>query len=157
MQTIDIAERRARLAHRHRLAAGHRARDVVETTESMVCLHASDPSTVYLSAWARVDGMAVPDLERALYADRSLVKHLAMRRTLFVFPRATLSFAQAGASDRVADTERRRLIRHVEEAGLQKNGERWLTKASERVLAALSDGREATSSELRDDRSPPGR
>jgi hypothetical protein len=117
----------------------------------MVCLHATDPSTVYLSAWARVDGMAVPDMERALYVDRSLVKHLAMRRTLFVFPRATLSFAQAGASNRVADTERRRLIRHVEEAGLQKNGERWLTKASEQVLAALSDGREATSSELRDE------
>ena len=123
----------------------------MEATESMVCLHATDPSTVYLSAWARVDGMAVPDMERALYVDRSLVKHLAMRRTLFVFPRATLSFAQAGASDRVADTERRRLIRHVEEAGLQKNGERWLKKASEQVLAALSDGREATSSELRDE------
>ena len=117
----------------------------------MVCLHATDPSTVYLSAWARVDGMAVPDMERALYGDRSLVKHLAMRRTLFVFPRATLSFAQAGASHRVADTERRRLIRHVEEAGLQKNGERWLKRASEQVIAALSDGREATSSELRDE------
>jgi hypothetical protein len=151
VQTIDVAERRTRLARRHRLAAGHRAGDVVEATESMVCLHATDPSSVYLSAWARVDGMTVPDLERALYADRSLVKHLAMRRTLFVFPRATLTFAQAGASDRVADTERRRLIRHVEEAGLQKNGERWLKKASEQVLAALSDGREATSSELRDE------
>jgi hypothetical protein len=151
VQTIDAAERRTRLARRHRLAAGHRAGDVVEATESMVCLHATDPSSVYLSAWARVDGMTVPDLERALYADRSLVKHLAMRRTLFVFPRATLTFAQAGASDRVADTERRRLIRHVEEAGLQKNGERWLKKASEQVLAALSDGREATSSELRDE------
>ena len=151
MQTIDAAERRARLAVRHRLAPGQRAVDVVEATESMVCLHATDPSTVYLSAWARADGMAVPDMERALYADRSLVKHLAMRRTLFVFPRPTLSFAQAGASDRVADTERRRLIRAVEEAGLQKNGERWLKKASEQVLAALSDGREATSSELRDE------
>ena len=117
----------------------------------MVCLHATDPATVYLSAWARVDGMTVPDLDRALYADRSLVKHLAMRRTLFVFPRATLSDAQAGASDRVAATERRRLIRHVEEAGLQKSGERWLKKASEQVLSALADGREATSSELRDE------
>ena len=117
----------------------------------MVCLHATDPSTVYLSAWARVDDMAVSDMERALYADRSLVKHLAMRRTLFVFPRGTLRFAQAGASNRVADTERRRLVRHVEEAGLRKNGERWLKKASEQVLAALSDGREATSSELRNE------
>ena len=134
MRTIDVVERRARLARRHRLAPGHRAGDVEEAAESMVCLHATDPATVYLSAWARVDGMKVPDMERALYADRSLVKHLAMRRTLFVFPRATLSVAQAGASDRVADTERRRLIRAVEEAGLQKNGERWLKKASEQVL-----------------------
>lgn len=51
----------------------------------MVCLHATDPGTVFLSAQARVSGMTVGDLERALYVDRSLVKHMAMRRTLFVF------------------------------------------------------------------------
>lgn len=151
MRTIDVAERRARLARRHRLAAGHRAADVAEATEHMVCLHATDPATVYLSAWARVDGMTVPDMDRALYGNRSLIKHLAMRRTLFVFPRATLSVAQAGASNRVADTERRRLIRHVEQAGLRTNGARWLSKASEQVLSLLADGREATSSELRDE------
>jgi Winged helix DNA-binding domain len=117
----------------------------------MVCLHGTDPATVYLSAWARVEGMTVSDLERALYVDRSLVKHLAMRRTLFVFPRETLGFAQSGASSRVADAERRRLIRDVEKAGLHPNGERWLSKASRHVLAVLSDGREATSSELRDE------
>jgi hypothetical protein len=151
VRKIDVTERRARLASRHRLVTGHRAGDVEEATASMVCLHATDPATVYLSAWARVDGMSVPDLERALYRDRSLVKHLAMRRTLFVFPRATLGVTQAGASNRVADNERRRLIRHVEHAGLRKNGARWLSKASEQVMAALSDGREATSSELRDE------
>jgi hypothetical protein len=149
MRRIDVAERRARLAVRHRLARGRRAADVVDAAWSMVCFHASDPASVYLSAWARVDGMAVADLDRALYVERSLVKHLAMRRTLFVFPRATLAFAQAGASNRVADAERKRLIRHVEGAGLHRDGERWLSKASDRVLAVLSDGREATSSELR--------
>ena len=117
----------------------------------MVCLHGTDPATVYLSAWARVDGMTVTDLERALYVDRSLVKHLAMRRTLFVFPREILGFAQAGASKGVAESERRRLIRDVERAGLHRNGEQWLSEACERVLAALSDGREATSSELREE------
>jgi Winged helix DNA-binding domain len=147
--TIGVEERRARLARRHRLAPGHRASDVVEATRSMVCLHGTDPSTVYLSAWARVDGFSVADLERALYADRSLVKHLAMRRTLFVFPRELLGAAQAGASDRVADTERRRLIRDVEKAELYADGERWLAEASAAVLEILSDGREATSSELR--------
>ena len=117
----------------------------------MVCLHGTDPVTVYLSAWARVEGMTVSDLERALYGDRSLVKHLAMRRTLFVFPRETLGVAQAGASNRVADVERRRLIRDVEKAGLHPNGESWLFEASRHVLALLSDGREATSSELRNE------
>lgn len=116
----------------------------------MVCLHGTDPSTVYLSAWARVDGMKVADLERSLYGDRSLVKHLAMRRTLFVFPRETLGLAQAGTSNRVAAVERRNLIRDVGAAGLYRNGERWLAEACEQVLAALSDGREATSSELRE-------
>jgi Winged helix DNA-binding domain len=149
MLRIETTERRARLATRHCLAPGRRAGDVVEAARSMVCLHASDPASVYLSAWARVDGMAVADLDRALYVDRSLVKHLAMRRTLFVFPRETLAFAQAGASNRVADAERKRLIRHVEGADLHRDGERWLSKASNRVLAVLSDGREATSSELR--------
>jgi len=149
VRRIEFVERRARLARRHRLATGHRAADVVAAADSMVCLHGTDPVTVYLSARARVDGMAVPDLERALYVDRSLVRHLAMRRTLFVFPRATLSDAQAGASNRVADTERRRLIRDVETARLHPDGERWLAEASDQVLAALSDGREVTSSELR--------
>jgi hypothetical protein len=115
----------------------------------MVCLHGTDPATVFLAAWARTDGMTVAGMNRALYEERSLVKHLAMRRTLFVFPRETLCFAQAGASDRVADTERRRLVRDVEKAGLHADGERWLAEASEQVLAALADGREATSTELR--------
>jgi hypothetical protein len=124
---------------------------VVDAARSIVCLHATDPATVYLSAWARVHGMSVADLDRALYEDRSLVKHLAMRRTLFVFPRETLEFAQAGTSARVADAERRRLIRDVEKAGLHSDGERWLARAQREVLAALADGREATSSELRAD------
>jgi hypothetical protein len=148
---IDVSERRARLARRHRLAPGQRARDVVEAASSVVCLHGTDPATVYLSAWARLDGMTLTDMERALYVERSLVKHLAMRRTLFVFPRETMPFAQAGASNRVAEAERRRLIRDVESAGLHGDGERWLSEAAEQVLAALSDGREATSSELRDE------
>jgi Winged helix DNA-binding domain len=149
MRTVEIAERRARLARRHRLARGARAGDAEEAARSVVCLHGTDPASVYMSAWARMEDMAAADLGRALYTDRSLVKHLAMRRTLFVFPRETMAIAQAGASQRVAGAERRRLVRDVERAGLQADGERWLAAASEQVLAALSGGREATSSELR--------
>ncbi|MGH3476823.1 MAG: winged helix DNA-binding domain-containing protein, partial [Nocardioidaceae bacterium] len=149
MRTIDVAERRARLARRHRIAPAHRVGHAVDAARSIVCLHGTDPATIYLSAWARIVGMQVGDLEQALYVDRSLVKHLAMRRTLFVFPRAILPYAQAGASRRVADSERRRLIRDVEKAGLHRDGESWLEAASESVVAALADGREASSTELR--------
>ena len=146
---ITVQERRTRLGVRHRLATAHRAADVVEATRSVVCLHATDPATVFLSARARVDGMTCADLERALYRDRSLVKHLAMRRTLFVFPRERLADALASAGGRVAAQERRRLARFVETGGLHADGERWLKKVSRQVLEALEDGRELTYTELR--------
>ena len=149
MRTIDAEERRTRLARRHRLARGERAGDVVEAARSLVCLHGTDPASVYLSAWARVEAMTVADMDLALYDERSLVKHLAMRRTLFVFPRETLGHAQAGASDRVAGAEWRRLVRDVERAGLHADGEAWLHEACREVLAALTGGREARAAELR--------
>jgi hypothetical protein len=151
VRNIDVSERRARLATRHRLAPGARAANPSDAARSLVCLHATDPATVYLSAWARMKGMKVADLDRELFETRSLVKHMSMRRTLFVFPRETLAVAQSGASDRVAERERRRLIKDVDKAGLYPDGERWLEQASAEVLKALADGREASSSELRDE------
>ncbi|MFE3290848.1 winged helix DNA-binding domain-containing protein [Rhodococcus sp. NPDC059234] len=147
---IEVAERRARLGRRHHLAPEARADDVTHAASSMVALHGTDPATIYLSARARVDGLTVDDLDRALYTDRSLVKHLAMRRTLFVFPAESLTFVQAGASNRVADTERRRLVREVEKAGLFDDGERWLREAGDAVLDVLSDGSPMSYSALRE-------
>lgn len=95
--------------------------------------------------------MLVADLDRALYEQRTLVKHLAMRRTLFVFPRELLGAAQAVASARVAGQERRRLVKQVEEAGLHADGEGWLERAMDAVGEALTPGREASSAELRDE------
>ncbi len=151
MAKVPDSERRARLARRHALAPGERAGDVVEAARRVVCLHATDPATVYLSARARMEEMEIAELDAALYDDRSLVKHLAMRRTLFVFPRAALPLAQAGSSLRVAGFERRRLIKDVEAAGLYSDGARWLGRVSKQVLTALDGGREASFSELRDE------
>ena len=149
MRRFDVAERRARLSRRHHLAPGHRAPDVLSATDGVVCLHATEPSTVHLAAWARVDGLAVADVETALYDDRTLVKHLAMRRTLFVFRRELFGVIQAAASRRVADQERRRLVNEVEKAGFVDDGATWLAEASAAALAALDVLGEATSTELR--------
>ncbi|HET6939426.1 MAG TPA: crosslink repair DNA glycosylase YcaQ family protein, partial [Nocardioides sp.] len=74
MRHIPDTERRARLARRHALAPGHRAADPEAATRAVTVLHSTEPATVYLSLWARVDGVTVADVDSALYDDRSLVK-----------------------------------------------------------------------------------
>ena len=151
MRVVSDAERRARLGRRHALAPGHRAADPEGATRAMTVLHATEPATVYLSLWARVDGLSVADIDRALYDDRTLVKQLAMRRTLFVFPRDLLPSAWGSISARVAATLRARLAKEVEQAGLASDGAAWLRTAEDAALARLADGSELTAQQLREE------
>jgi hypothetical protein len=147
---IPDSERRARLARRHALAPGFRASDPEAATRAVTVLHSTEPATVYLSVWARVDGVTVTDVDRALYVDRTLVKQLAMRRTLFVFPRDLLPAAWGSASARVADTQATRLAKEVEKAGLADDGLVWLEDAKAAVLQVLGEGRALTAQEIRE-------
>lgn len=151
VEHITDAQRRARLVVRHALAPDHRVATIEDATRAVVVLHATDPSTIALSAWARVRELHQDELHAALYDRRSLVKHMAMRRTLFVFPRELLPAGQVGAADRVAAQERGRLVRDVEKAGLHADGAAWLEEAEAQVVQALAGGRLATSSQLRDE------
>lgn len=137
-RVVTDAERRARVGRRHALAPEHRVDTPEEATASMTVLHATEAPTVYLSVAARTEGVAVADVDRALYDDRSLVKQLAMRRTLFVFPRELLPAAWGSASARVADSERRRLARNVVDDGRAVDGEAWLDEVAEEVVRLLA-------------------
>ncbi|PRY13517.1 winged helix DNA-binding protein [Kineococcus rhizosphaerae] len=128
-------ERRARLAVRHALASGVASPE--EATRAVTVLHATEPATVHLSCWARVPGLAVADVERALYADRTLVKQLAMRRTLFVVPRDLLPAVLPSASARVAATERAAVVKDVVTAGLAVDGNAWLDAGRAQVIDLL--------------------
>src|SRR5918996_253250 len=108
MERIGVEERRARLAARHHLPPVERVRSVVEAARGVVCLHASDPATVYLSAWARMTDATIETVDRALYEDRLLVRMLAMRRTMFVVPREDAPTFHAAASTGIARAERKR-------------------------------------------------
>jgi hypothetical protein len=85
-------------------------------------LHATDPATLYLSLWARSPAFVTADLDLALYQTRSAVRHLAMRRTLWLVKSDDLAVIQSAASDRVADSERRRLAADVHKAGVTTDG-----------------------------------
>lgn len=112
-------------------------------------LHATDPATPYLTLWARVDGFGRGDLDTALYDRRTLVKHLAMRRTLWVVRGEDLPTIQSAASDRVAANERRRLVADVEKAGIAADGARWLDDACAAVLIHLRRHGPTSARELR--------
>lgn len=138
-RTVTDRERRARLARRHALAPGHRAGSAEEATRAVGVLHATEPATVHLSLAARVEGLTRADVHRALYEERSLVKQLAMRRTLFVLPRDLLPAAWGSASARVAGTERARLAKAVVAAGIAEDGQAWVDDARRRVLAHVRE------------------
>ena len=142
MRHITDDERRARLARRHGIAPAYRLPDPVLATRAMTVLHATEPPSVYLSLLARVDDITVDDVDRALYRDRTLVKQLAMRRTVFIFTRDLLPAAWGSASARVAVQNRARLVKEVEAAGITADGELWLKEAAVAVVARL-DGRAA--------------
>lgn len=149
MRKISGSERRARLGFRHHLSAP--AATVDSVANDLVGLHSSDPATVYLSAHARVDRFAVGDLEQALYEHRTLVRMLGMRRTMFVVPRDLAGVMDAACTRALAPTERRRLIRMVEDQHLTVDGAAWLEDVEARVMTALVARGEATATELTTD------
>ena len=138
MRQVPDEERRARLAVRHALAPSARVASPEAVTQAMTVLHATEAASVYLSYWARSQSPQVAELHRALYEQRSLVKQLAMRRTLFVFPRDLLPAAWGSASARVAAAERSRIARDIVKAGIATDGERWLQRIRVQVLTVLS-------------------
>ena len=140
MRHIGDDERRARIARRHALAPNARVADPLSAARALTALHATEAATVYLALLARVEGLTVADVDRALYEERSLVKQLAMRRTLFAFPRDLLPAAWGSAAARVADQERRRVAKDAELGGLAADGEKWLEEARTAVLDRLADG-----------------
>ncbi|MEU2104910.1 MULTISPECIES: winged helix DNA-binding domain-containing protein [unclassified Nocardia] len=149
MRSIDAAERRARLAIRHRLAASERSGQVADIARSLVALHATDPATVFLSVAARGEGLTPSDVERALYDDRSLLRMLAMRRTMFVVPVELVPVLQASCADALAHKQRRTYAKYLEQAGIGDGDvRRWWAEVETETHKALLDRGAATGAQL---------
>src|SRR3954465_13028948 len=146
-RTITLEERHARLARRHRLIAEDRTDDIARIADDLVALHSTDPVTVYLSAMARMAPPSVEAVEKALYVHRSVVRHHAMRRTLWVATPDVVRTMHAAATRKIALTERRR---NVGPLGGDGSGgpERWMADAPSRLVDLLHEHGPATTREL---------
>jgi hypothetical protein len=145
---IETSQRRARLARRHHLAPEARADGVAEVAEGLVALHATDPASVYLSVFARMRAPRVEAVEQALYDERSLVRLLGMRRTMFVVPVALAPIIQAACTGAIAKHLRTRLVGWLEQAGIAEDGASWLRAAEEATQVALAARGRATGAQL---------
>jgi hypothetical protein len=148
MRTIDVAERRARLAKRQRIAAPFRTDDVAEAARSVVALHATDPATVYLSAWARLRKPEVKQVQKALYDDRTVVRMLGMRRTMFVPPRDLAPVIQASCARAIAVEQRKLLTKHLGDGSDIKDVPAFLDDVGAKTVEALAKRGEAFAQEL---------
>ena len=143
-----MEERRARLGLRHHLAPGAAGGGVVEVARDLVGLHATDPATVYLAACARLEVGRVESVEEALYDQRSVVRMLGMRRTMFVLPTDLVPIVQAACTRAIAVNERRRTLRFLAEGGIADDPADWLERVEALALEALERRGAATASEL---------
>ena len=148
MQRIEVAERRARLAVRHHLAPTALADSPVEAAGDMVGLHSTDPASVYLAALARTRALDVATMVRVLYDERTLLRLLGMRRTMFVVPLDLAAIILSACTREIGQRERRRVLGFFEEAGVAPDPQTWLSQLEEATLAALGTLDSATATEL---------
>jgi hypothetical protein len=151
IRTISVAERRRRLAVRHHLAPGQRVSAVTAAVDDIIALHGTDPASVYLSAWARTDAVDKAAIEHALYEERSLVRMLGMRRTVFVVPTALMPVIQSACTDQIAGRLRRQLTQVVAAAGIAADAATWLKEVGEATVRVLAARGSATGAELAKD------
>jgi hypothetical protein len=148
VRTVSVAERRRRLAARHHLAPAQRAGTARAAVAGIVGLHGTDPASVYLAAWARIREVDKAAIEHALYEERSLVRMLGMRRTVFVVPADLVPVIQAACTDQIAVGMARRLAQQLRESGVAEDAESWLKEVGEATVRALAARGTATGAEL---------
>ena len=96
---------------------------------------------------ARMVHPSIEAVERALYTDRSLIRHHGMRRTLWVATPPVVRLMHAAATRDLLATERRRTCQLLARSGVE-DPEQWLADAEEQVLADLREHGPSTAREI---------
>ena len=134
---ISVEQRRARLVARHHL--GGPAESVTSAVTAMIALHATDPVTVYLSAWARTRIASIAEVDAVLYAEREVIRMLGMRRTMFVVPAPLVPVVQRACTDDVARRLRQGIERDLEKGGVgDGDAAAWLRDVGDGAVRALA-------------------
>lgn len=146
MKRITDEARRRRLVRRHGLSGEFGSVD--QAASGLLGIHSTDPVSVYLALAARHAVTSVADAERALYDDRTVLRMLGMRRTLFVVPRRLVAAVQRGYTDGFVERERTRLAGWLERTRVTDDGTGHVTRMAELVHEFLDKHGEASTREI---------
>jgi Winged helix DNA-binding domain len=91
---------------------------------------------------------SVAGVERALYQEKSLVRMLGMRRTMFVVPTALAPTIQAACTNAIAARLKRQYQQLLTTQNLVDDVPGWWDRVAHRTLAELRNLGEATAQEL---------
>ena len=142
-------ERRARLGTRHLLAGATKATSLAEAAAAMVVLHATDPSSVFLEARARMAASSPETIERELHDEPTVLRMLAMRRTLFLVALDDVAMIHAAGSGDVARRERPRTLQILADGASAPYPADHFAELEEIALAAIRERGEVATTDLR--------
>lgn len=118
------------LLNKHHLLQSSKTDNLLETVDDILGLHATSPTTPYLSLLARSRGFQREDLERELYVRKSLGRIRCMRKTVFVLTKPLIPVA-FGATRRISEIASREFAKYL---GIS---ERQYDKAARVILDLL--------------------
>ena len=115
----------------------------------MVVLHATDPASVFLEARARMADSSPEAIERELYEEPTVLRMLAMRRTLFIVALRDVPMVFAAGTRDVAERERPRTLKILADGGKAPYPAAEFAELEDLAFAAIRERGEASTTELR--------
>jgi hypothetical protein len=106
--------------------------NVADVVQRICGLHATSPTTPYLSLFARLSGFRIKDLDDELYVKKSMGRIRCVRKTIYIFPVEFMPVAYA-ATKRVMGLNSFNYCKHM---GVTEDDYRTLSKKAMRLLKA---------------------
>jgi hypothetical protein len=124
----------------------------VDVARDLVGLHGTAPGSVFLAARARLLMPEVASIERAMCDERTLVRMLGMRRTMFVVPVELMPVVQAACTRDIAKREPVRFVQVLAAARLGGDDPAaWLRAVEDSALRALDARGQVFAGEIGED------
>lgn len=145
---VSNQQRRSRLAIRHRLIGDEFTNSISSITDNLVAVHSSDPATVYLSLAARMKRPSQKAIYKALYEKKTVIRHHAMRRTIWVMTPRIAQLAHSSATVKIAKAEKKRTLEAFARSEEISDAVRWYAKAQSKILKYLQQNGPKTAREI---------